>query len=74
MPATSRATTTASPVSASAIANLPLAFSEVAALLSLTAVVAELTVARSFVPVMFTVIEPVPVPSALVTVMLSLTL
>ena len=53
--------------------SLPEAFNAAAVLPSVTAVVAELTVAMSFVPVMFTVIVPLPVPSALVTEMLSLT-
>ena len=73
VPATDWATTCTSPASASAIANWPDAFNDEASLLSVTAVVAELTVARSFVPVMLTVITPLAVPSALLTVMLSLT-
>ena len=55
------------------MANWPDALSDVASLLSVTAVVAELTVARSFVPVMLTVITPLAVPSWLVTVRLWLT-
>ena len=53
--------------------NLPLAFSADATLPSVTGIVTELTVATSFVPVMFTVTVPVALPSALLTVMLSLT-
>ena len=71
MPTTSCATTNASPVSASAITSLPLAFNAEAALPSLTAAVAELTVAVSLVPVMVTVIEA-GVPSAACTVKVSM--
>ena len=67
------AVTRASPVSASATVNLPLELIELALLVSASALVSDVTVATSFVPVMLTVTVLVFVLSWLVTVNVSTT-